>query len=334
MPAENPLNRLCVMNCRCIIPRMKGPTENKQTPAAAVHLPSLAAFAVVAHELSFARAATRLSVTPTAISKTIRQLETQLGARLFNRTTRSVALTDTGQELLSTLSPALDQIQASVEQVRASTSQPSGTLRINASYVAYASLIEPNLPAFLTRYPELSIEVSVDNGLSDIVANGFDAGIRLGHALQRDMVAVPLGPLQQQVVVASPRYLTRHGTPKAPHDLLAHDCIRQRLGVAGRFLEWTFQVASKPTRIDVQGRLAFSEMLPALTAASADAGVAYVFRQFAQKHIQAGRLTVLLERFCPPRESFHLYYPHRTQMPAKLRLFVDFIRAANWEVPA
>ncbi len=306
--------------------RMAPETSKTEDAATALHLPNLAAFTVVAHELNFARAATRLQITPTAMSKTIRLLETQLGLRLFNRTTRSVALTDAGQELLATLAPALDRIRASVEQVRASSSRPAGTLRINSSYVAYASLVEPHLATFLTRYPDMRIELSIDNGLSDIVASGFDAGIRLGHALQRDMVAVPLGPPQQQVVVASPRYLKQHGMPKAPSDLLAHDCIRQRLGSGGRLLEWIFQVAAKPVRIDVQGRLVFSEMLPALAAARAGAGLAYVFRQFAQPDIDSGALALLLDRYCPARESFHLYYPHRAQMSAKLRLFVDFIR--------
>ncbi|HSI59853.1 MAG TPA: LysR family transcriptional regulator [Ideonella sp.] len=291
------------------------------------------AFAIVARELSFARAAAELDITPTAMSKTIKQLEGQLGARLFNRTTRSVALTDTGSQLLATLAPALEQIRSSLEQVQASTSRPSGTLRINTSYVAYVSLIEPHLARFVARYPELHVELSVDNGLSDIVASGFDAGIRLGHALQRDMVAVPLGPLQQLVVVGSASYLGERGVPKAPKDLLAHECIRQRLGGRGRMLEWGFQVAAKPVEIDVQGRLVFSEMRPVVAAACAGVGLAYVFRQFASREIEAEQLTVLLERYCVPREGFHLYYPHRSQMPAKLRLFVDFIRDANWRVP-
>ncbi|CAN7771817.1 LysR family transcriptional regulator [Variovorax sp. LjRoot290] len=308
-------------------------TVKPPTPESGLHLPQLAAFAVVARELSFARAANALDVTPTAMSKTIRQLESTLGARLFNRTTRSVALTDAGAQLLHALAPALEQIRGAVDQVRASTSRPSGTLRINTSFVAHASLIEPHLPAFLARYPELSVEMHVDNGLSDIVSSGYDAGIRLGHALQRDMVAVPLGPLQQRVVVGAPAYLKAHGAPKTPRDLLAHDCIRQRLGARGRFLDWEFLVASKPTHIDVQGRLSFSEMRPALSAACHGAGLAYVFRQFAQRDIDEGRVVVLLDRYSPSREAFHLYYPHRAQMPAKLRLFVDFVREANWQAP-
>ena len=294
-----------------------------------VHLPNLLAFAIVARELNFARAAAELGVTPTAMSKTIKQLEAQLGARLLNRTTRSVALTDAGAQLLSTLAPALDQIRGSLEQVRASIARPSGTLRINTSYVAYACLIEPHLPAFVARYPEVTVEMSVDHGLADIVASGFDAGIRLGHALQRDMVALPLGPLQKLVVVGAPAYLAQRGAPKVPKDLLVHDCIRQQLGARGRWLDWRFEIASKPAHIDVRGPLVFSEMRLALSAACAGVGLAYVFRQFAEREIRSGQVQVLLERYCPAREAFHVYYPHRAQMPAKLRLFVDFIRDAN-----
>lgn len=300
---------------------------------AAVHLPSLLAFGVVARHLNFARAAQELAVTPTAMSKTIKQLEAQLGVRLFNRTTRSVALTEQGAQLLGALAPALAQIRSAVEQASVSASRPAGLLRLNSSYVAYAALVEPHLRQFMQRYPDITLDVQVDNDLSDIVGAGFDAGIRLGHALQRDMIAVPLGPLQQLVVVASPAYLQQHGTPRVPKDLLHHDCIRQRLGSGGRLLAWDFTVANKVLGIDVQGRLFFNEMRSVLAAACHGNGLACVFRQFAAADIQAGRLTVVLERYCRPHEAFHVYYPSRAQMPGKLRVFIDFVRAANGEVP-
>jgi DNA-binding transcriptional LysR family regulator len=291
------------------------------------------AFEVVARHLNFARAAEELEVTPTAMSKTIKQLEAQLGVRLFNRTTRSVALTESGTQLLTSLAPALAQIRSSVEQASVSSKRPSGQLRLNTSYVAYAALIEPHLQQFLERYPEIKLDVQIDNGLSDIVGGGFDAGIRLGHALQRDMIAVPMGPLQQLVVVASPQYIALHGTPKTPKELLGHECIRQRLGAGGRFLDWNFVVASKPVGINVQGRLFFNEMHSAMAATRNGCGLAHVFRQFAAADIRTGRLVVVLERYSRAREAFHLYYPSRAQMPGKLRAFVDFIRAANREVP-
>lgn len=303
-------------------------------PARPVHLPALLAFDSVARHMNFARAANEHAVTPTAMSKTVKALEAQLGIRLFNRTTRSVALTEAGAQLLATLAPALAQIRQSIEEVGESSARPHGALRINTSYVAYAALIEPHVNGFLKRYPEIGLDVVIDNALNDIVSGGFDAGIRLGHAVQRDMIALPIGPLQRLVVVGSPKYLARHGTPKTPKDLLAHNCVRQRIGDRGRFLDWEFVAGAKPMRIDVQGRLTVNEMRCALTAARQSNGLAYVFKQFAEAELASGKLVTVLDRHCPPGESFHLYYPNRAQMPGKLRAFIEFVRALNWEVPA
>jgi DNA-binding transcriptional LysR family regulator len=302
------------------------PMVDKQKP---VHLPALLAFDCVARHLSFGRAATELDVTPTAISKTVKQLESQLGVRLFNRTTRSVALSESGAQLFSSLGPALEQIRQSVSGVSGAFVKPYGTLRINTSYVAYASLIADALPAFLERYPDVELEVSLDNSLTDIVAAGFDAGIRLGHALHRDMVAVPLGPLQRRLVVASPKYLARHPAPKNPEDLMTHDCIRQRLSGRARFFEWTFRVKQRSVTLDVSGRLVFDEMRSVVDAACRGCGVAYVFEQFAARQIGSGALVPVLEKFSPPSEAFHLYYPARTMVPGKLRAFLDFMRDTN-----
>ncbi len=308
--------------------------RRKRLSTPQVHLPGLLAFASVARELNFARAAAQLAVTPTAISKTIKQLEAQLGVRLFNRTTRSVSLTEAGAQLLESVRPALEQITHSMQQLGELAARPHGTLRINCSFVAYAALIEPHVPAFLARHPQLTLELAIDNGLSDIVGEGFDAGIRLGHALHRDMVALPLGPLQRRLVVATPAYFAEHGTPETPEDLLRFDCIRQRLSSRNRFYEWTFQKRGKPLTIEVSGRLVFDEMRSALRAAVQGCGIAFVFRQFAARELGSGALVCALEKFCPPSEAFHIYFAHRAQMPAKLRVFVDFIRAANAEVPA
>jgi DNA-binding transcriptional LysR family regulator len=301
--------------------------------AASLHWSALVAFTRVAHHRNFARAAAELGVTPTAISKAIKQLEEQLGARLFSRTTRSVALTESGGQLLDSVGPALDQIRGSVERVTESAGRPRGALRLNTSYVAYASLLEPHLPAFLARYPDVRLEVSIDNGLSDIVARGFDAGIRLGHALQRDMIAVPLGPVQQLVVVAAPSYLARHGTPATPTALLEHDCIRQWLATPRRHLEWSFRRGGRSIAIDVGGRLVLDEMRSVLSAARLGCGLGYVFRHFAAAELARGDLVTVLDRHCPPREPFYLYYPNRGLMAGKLRAFIDFVQAANWEAP-
>lgn len=301
----------------------------RRSGGTAVHLPALIAFECVARHLNFSRAATELAVTPTAVSKTIKQLEAQIGIRLFNRTTRSVSLTESGNKLLDTLAPALEQIRHSVRQVGAAAQRPYGLLRINTSYVAYASLIEPRLPGFLERYPEIQLEVSLDNALSDIVTSGFDAGIRLGDALQRDMIGIPLGPPQKLVVVAAPAYLQQHGAPQRPQDLLGHDCIRQRLSGQSRFLDWEFREGRKPFTIDVSGRLIYDEMRSVVGAACRGGGLAYVFQQFVAAELAAGDLVALLERHSPAVEMFHLYYPNRAQMPGKLRAFIDFFQAAD-----
>jgi DNA-binding transcriptional LysR family regulator len=297
-------------------------------------LPGLLIFQCVADHLNFARAADDLNVTPTAVSKAIKQLEEQMGVRLFNRNTRSTALTETGQKLLANLKPALQQIRHSLEEATSDTARPAGLLRINSSFVAYATLIEPHLPRFLATYPDIRFEVSLDSTLVDIVESGFDAGIRLGHAVQRDMVAARLGPVQSLVAVASPEYLKIHGRPSHPQDLLKHQCIRQRFASQAKFFEWTFQVGGKPVVIDVDGQMVVDEMRLAATAAVKGIGIAYVFRQFAEADINAGTLEVLLEKNSQPRGMFHIYYPSTRQMPGKLRAFIDHIRAANWQVPA
>jgi len=316
------------MNSRFIIRGMRNSAPTRPTPRAqrAVHLPALAAFECVARHLRFARAAEELDVTTTAISKTIKQLEAQLDVRLFNRTTRSVALTEAGTKLLGTLAPALAQIRDSVQQVGDFSERPHGVLRINTAYVAYAVLIQAHLASFGERYPEITLDITLDNNLSDIVAGGFDAGIRLGYALQRDMIAAPLGPMQQLTVLGAPRYFKRRGTPRTPHDLLEHDCIRQRLN-RGRFFEWEFRIGGKDVTIDVRGRLVLDEMRAVLGAACQDSGLGLVFRQFATAEIASGAVVPILDQFLPPDQPFHLYYANRAHTPSKLRAFIDFMQA-------
>jgi DNA-binding transcriptional LysR family regulator len=285
----------------------------------------------VARHLSFARAAEELDVTTTAISKTIKQLEAQLGVRLFNRTTRSVALTEAGAKLLGTLAPALAQIHDSVQQAGDFSERPHGLLRINAGYVAYATLIQAHLASFSERHPEITLDITLDNSLSDIVGGGFDAGIRLAYALQRDVIAVPLGPMQQLTVVGSPRYFKRRGTPRTPHELLEHDCIRQRLN-RGAFFEWEFRIGGKNVTIDVRGPLILNEMRAVLDAACQGSGLALVFRQFATAEIASGAVVPILDQFLPPDQPFHLYYANRAHTPSKLRAFIEFMQAMNSKV--
>ncbi|WP_018227762.1 LysR family transcriptional regulator [Methyloversatilis universalis] len=292
-------------------------------------LSALLAFDSVARHLNFARAAAELDVTPTAMSKIVKTLEAQLGVRLFNRTTRSVGLTEHGAQLLGSLAPALEQIRRSVQQVGETAARPRGLLRINTSHVAFVSLIQAHQADFLRQFPDIALEVVIDNQMVDIVAGGFDAGIRLGHAVQRDMVAVPLGAAQRTVVVAAPDYLARHGAPAAPEDVLEHACIRQRFGAMGRYFEWRFEQDGQRVAIEPPTRLVHTEMRCVLDAARQGLGLAFVYRQFADEYLRSGQLVPLLQTCCAPAEAFYLYYPHRVQMPGKLRAFIDFMQDRN-----
>ncbi len=287
-------------------------------------LAGLFAFNSVARHLNFARAAEEMGVTPTAISRTIKVLETQMNVRLFNRTTRSVALTQAGAQLAA-LAPALAQIGSAIQQASQSTARPAGLLRINASYVAYAIAVRPYLRGFLDAYPDIQVELALDNQLSDVVGGGFDAGIRLGHALQRDMVAVLLSGPQRRTVLAAPEYLSDRGTPRRPAELLEHNCLRQRFAASERYFEWRFTEGAKSVTLDVRGRLIFDDMRSVVEAAAEGHGLCYVFDEFAAAEMAAGRLLPVLERYRLPGEAFYLYYPGRAQMPGKLRAFIDYI---------
>ena len=306
---------------------MPTPLNNRSQPF--IHLPGLVAFEAVARHLNFTRAAAELCVSPTAISKTIKQLEQQMGVRLFNRTTRSVQLTKGGLQLTESLSPALEQIRQSVQHIVETSGQPSGMLRINTAHVAFAMLIEPYLQDFLRQYPAITVEISADNSFSDIVQRGFDAGIRLGHLLQCDMVAVPLGRPQQNLVVGTSGYFERFGMPQTPQDLLGHNCIRTRLVNRQTFLEWRFRADGKDASIEVDGNLIVGELRSTKEALLKGNGLAFVPRQFVAEQLADGSLRAALEAFSPVREAFYIYYPSRLQLPGKLRAFIDFFQQAN-----
>lgn len=294
-----------------------------------LHLPGLMTFESAARHLNFARAAAEIGVTPTAVSRTIKNLEAQLTVRLFNRTTRSVSLTEAGASLNRSLAPALALIRNSLSQALVATDQPSGTLRLSASYVAYRILIEPHLPAFLERYPLINFEVSLDNQLSDIVNTGFDVGIRMGRKLQNDMISVQLGAVQKRIVVAAPDYFRNRAEPATIAELLEHNCIRQRYSVGGRMYGWRFEDRGQTVNIDVQGRLMFDEMRAVLDAAVQGRGIAFVLEQFAQQELKSGMLQHVLTPCWGLDDAFHLYYPHREHMPGKVRAFVEFMRTAT-----
>ncbi len=298
-----------------------------------LHFPGLLTFEAAARHLNFARAAAELGVTPTAVSRTIKVLEAQLNVRLFNRTTRSVSLTEAGSSLNSKMAPALALIRDSLSEALQATDQPSGTVRVNSSYVAYRMLIEPYLEAFLAKFPLIHVEISLDNLLGDIVSGGFDIGIRMGKKVQNDMVAVQLGSRQKRILVAASDYFKDRKEPKNLDDLLNHDCIRQRYSVGGRWFEWKFDSEGQMVQVDVQGRLLFDEMRSVVDAAVQGHGIGYVFEEFARQELASGKLRQVLRQYNGMDDAFHLYYPHRKYMPGKLRSFVDFMLDAHKAKP-
>ncbi|WP_436529997.1 LysR family transcriptional regulator [Janthinobacterium sp. MDT1-19] len=298
-------------------------------PSPPLHLPGLLTFEAAARHLNFARAAAEIGVTPTAVSRTIKNVEAQLNVRLFNRTTRSVSLTEAGASLNAALSPALALIRNSLSLALLTTDQPSGMLRVSSSYVAYRILIEPHMASFLEQFPLINVEISLDNQLSDIVSTGFDIGIRMGRKLQNDMISVQLGAVQKRIVVAAPDYFRERSEPQTMAELLKHNCLRQRYCVGGRLYDWKFEDRGQMVQIDVQGRFIFDEMRSVLDAAIQGQGIAFILEDFAKQELAKGMLRQILSQHWALDDAFHLYYPHREHMPGKLRAFVDFMRDAN-----
>lgn len=294
-----------------------------------VHLPGLLTFEAAARHLNFARAAAELGVTPTAVSRTIKTMEAQLNVRLFNRTTRSVGLTEAGASLNAKVAPALSTIKTSLSEALLATDQPSGTVRVNSSYVAYRLFIEPHIDAFLEMFPLINVEISLDNQLGDIVNAGFDIGVRMGKRVQNDMLAKQLGPTQRRIVVAAPDYFRESVEPRVIDDLLHQNCIRQRYSVGGRLFEWKFEINGATVQIDVHGRLIFDEMRSVVDAAVQGQGIGFVFADFAKQELSSGRLRQILKQCNGVDDAFHFYYPHRKHMPGKMRAFVDFMCKSN-----
>jgi DNA-binding transcriptional LysR family regulator len=292
---------------------------------------ALRAFRAIAEHGSFTRAAAALDVTASALSQTLRQLETQLGARLLHRTTRRVGLTEAGHELLQRIAPALNELDAAMDALRQHGDRPAGLLRLTVPDVVATALLDPLLGEFMARWPDVRLDIHVDNGFSDLIAEGFDAGIRLGESLQRDMVAVPVGGPMRSVVVGSPDYLARHGRPQQPRDLEAHDCINFRKISNRAIYHWEFAHKSGPHKgrwfdVSVNGRLIVNSIPLGVRAAIGGAGLACVLEPFAREALDDGRLESVLDDWLPPFEGFRLYYPSRFQVPPKLRVLIDFLR--------
>lgn len=296
-------------------------------------LSELAAFTAVARHLSFRRAALERGVSPSALSHAIRALEARLGVRLFNRTTRSVALTEAGAQLFARLQPAFGDIQEALQAASQLRDTPAGLLRLNVPRSAAALLLAPIVAEVVKRHPGLRVEVVTDDALVDIVAGGFDAGIRFGEQLMRDMVAVRLGPEMRLAVVASPAYLAQHGRPAKPQDLHDHLCIRRRFP-SGAIYRWELERRGKQLQVDVQGPLTLDDSSMILQCAAAGAGIAMVFEKEALPLLSSGALARVLEDWCPAFPGMFLYYPSRRHMPAGLRAFISTARELSGRTAA
>jgi DNA-binding transcriptional LysR family regulator len=289
------------------------------------NLTHLAAFAAVARHCSFARAAVELGLSPSAVSYAIRGLEERLGVSLFNRTTRSVALTDAGQRLLQRLAPALGDIGDALEEMNTFRAKPAGTLRINTSRAAAHLLLAPLIPRFLAAYPDVQLDIVDDDALADIVGGGFDVGVRFEESVPEDMVAVALGGRQRSVVIAAPGYLRGRSLPEHPRDLAGHDCIRYRFP-SGRVYKWEFEKDGVELEIDVKGRVTLGDPPLCVQAALQGVGVAFMVEGYVDELVAQGRLVRLLEDWCPHFPGFMLYYPRQRRMSPALRAFIDLAR--------
>jgi DNA-binding transcriptional LysR family regulator len=286
----------------------------------------LAVFAVVAQERSFTRAAAKLGISQSTLSLTIRALEERIGLRLLARTTRSVAPTDAGERLLQTIMPRFAEIEAELATLRQLRDKPAGTVRITAGEHAAISALQPVLKRFLPDYPDIQVEIIVDYGLTDIVAEGFDAGVRMGEQVAKDMIAVRIGPDMRMAVVASPAYFEKHPRPKTPQDLTAHKCINSRLPTYGGLFPWGLEKDGREVKVRGEGQLVFNSLSMRLTSAVDGLGVAYIPEDQALPHIDAGRLIRVLQDWCPYFPGYHLYYPSRRHSSPALTLLIEKLR--------
>jgi DNA-binding transcriptional LysR family regulator len=295
-------------------------------------LDGLVVFVCVAEAQGFSAAAARLGVSPSAVSQAIRQLEKRVGVPLFNRTTRSISLTEAGSRFLQRVAPAVQELALASEELVDTQARPSGLLRLNVSRAGYMTLLQPLLGRFLDAYPEIELELSIDNMLIDIVGPGFDAGIRFGHQVARDMVGIPVGPRLSAHLVASPAYLAAHGTPTHPRELLAHQCIGYRYANTGMLDRWDFEKDGETIQMTLAGRLTVNDSAVLVQAALDGIGIAYMINGYIERLIEEGRLVRVLADWSPPQPGFTLYYPDRRRVSARLRALIDFLRAER--VPA
>ncbi|PMX42194.1 MULTISPECIES: LysR family transcriptional regulator [unclassified Pseudomonas] len=290
------------------------------------NLNDLQAFVVIAREGSFTRAAAQLGVSQSALSHTMRTLETRLGVRLLTRTTRSVSPTDAGQRLYQTMAPRFEEIERELSAVTELSDTPAGSVRISASEHAANNILWPKLLKVLPQYPEVKVEITVDYALTDIVAQRYDAGVRLGDQVAKDMIAVPIGPRLHMAVVASPEYFSKHPHPVTPSDLSAHSCINLRLPTHGSLLQWDFEKDGHELKARVEGQWTFNSSLPILRAAVAGCGLAFLPEDMVAKELAEGKLVRVLQDWCQPFPGYHLYYPNRREQSSALGVVIDALR--------
>jgi DNA-binding transcriptional LysR family regulator len=290
------------------------------------NLNDIVAFLAVAREKNFTKAAAKLGVSQSALSHTIRALEARLGLRLLTRTTRSVSPTEAGERLLSAVGPHFEDIQAELDALSVLRDKPSGAVRITAGLHVTETILWPKLQPMLRKYPDIKVEIIVDYGLANIVADRFDAGVRLGEQVAKDMVAVRIGPDFRFVVVAAPSYFADRSEPKSPQDLTAHNCINLRLPTYGGIYAWEFERAGREINVRVEGQLVFNSSKQILDAALAGFGVAYLPEDTAKPHLERGRLKQVLENWCAPFPGYHLYFPSRRQSSPAMSLLIDALR--------
>lgn len=286
----------------------------------------LIAFLAVARERSFTRAAAKLGVSQSALSHTIRGLEERLGLRLLSRTTRSVSPTEAGERLVQSIGPRFEEIEAELAALSELREKPAGTIRITAGEHAANEILWPAIARLLPDYPDIKAEIIIDYGLTDIVAERYDAGVRLGEQVAKDMIAVRIGPDMCMAVVGSPSYFASRQRPQTPQDLTAHDCINIRLPTYGGLYAWEFEKDGRELKVRVEGKLVFSNITLRLNAALSGIGLAYLPEDQVQPHIAQGRLVRVLADWCPPFPGYHLYYPSRRQRSPALSLLVDALR--------
>jgi DNA-binding transcriptional LysR family regulator len=287
---------------------------------------NLLAFLAVARERIFTRAAAKLGMSQSALSHAIRRLEARVGVRLLTRTTRSVSPTDAGERLLQTAGPRFEEIEAELAALSELRQKPAGTIRISATDYAADAVLWPKLPKLLREYPEIKVEISIEYGLTDIVAERYDAGVRAGEQVAKDMIAVRIGPDTRMAVVAAPSYFAKRPPPRKPQDLTGYDCINLRLPTRGGLYAWEFEKGNRKLNVRVDGQLVFNGTYQMLNAGLAGFGLAYVPEELARPHLAKRRLVRVLEDWCPPFSGYHLYFPSRRQSTPAFSLLVEALR--------